>query len=214
MVNGLLYHPEEAIAVLTKADETLGRVIGMLGPFGLEGRGMASPFRTLLRAIAGQQLSRKAADTIFGRLMALLPEDETLQPQAVLALPDESLRAAGLSRAKTLAIKDLALKTIEGVVPPMQALLEMSDDEIIAHLTKVRGVGRWTVEMLLIFHLGRPDVLPVDDLGLRKGYQIAYGLPELPPPKAVLAYGDRWRPYRSVASWYLWRVLDSGVNIA
>lgn len=206
--NGLLYDPEAAIASLVKVDERLAVVIDRAGPYTLVGRGLSSPFRSLLRAISGQQLSRTVADVIFQRLTALLPEDEALQPEAVLALPPESLRAAGLSRAKAAAVKDLAAKTLDGTVPSLQDLLKMTDAEIIKHLTQVRGVGRWTVEMLLIFHLGRPDVLPVDDLGIRKGFMMTYGLPSLPAPRVIMEHGQIWQPYRSVASWYLWRALD------
>ena len=166
------------------------------------------PFDALAESIAYQQLSGKAAATIFGRVRALYPKRKWLDPEQLLATPDESLRAAGLSRAKTAALKDLAAKTIDGTVPSGRALLRMSDDEIIARLTMVRGIGRWTVEMLLLFDLGRPDVWPVDDYGVRKGFAKTFGRRKLPTPKQLVKIGEKWRPYRSVAAWYFWRALD------
>jgi len=166
------------------------------------------PFDALAESIAYQQLSGKAAATIFGRVRALYPKAKWLDPEKVLATADEKLRAAGLSRAKTAAIKDLAAKTIDGAVPSGRALLRMSDDEIIARLTQVRGIGRWTVEMLLLFDLGRPDVWPVDDYGVRKGFAKTFGKRKLPTPKQLMKIGEKWRPYRSVAAWYFWRALD------
>ena len=166
------------------------------------------PFDALAESIAYQQLNGKAAATIFGRVRALYPKAKWLDAEKVLATADEKLRAAGLSRAKTAAIKDLAAKTIDGAVPSGRALLRMSDDEIIARLTQVRGIGRWTVEMLLLFDLGRPDVWPVDDYGVRKGFAKTFGKRKLPTPKQLMKIGEKWRPYRSVAAWYFWRALD------
>ena len=166
------------------------------------------PFDALAESIAYQQLSGKAAATIFGRVRALYPKRKRLDPEQLLATPDETLRAAGLSRAKTAALKDLAAKTIDGTVPSSRALLRMSDDEIIARLTQVRGIGRWTVEMLLLFDLGRPDVWPVDDYGVRKGFAKTFARRKLPTPKQLTKLGEKWRPYRSVAAWYFWRALD------
>ncbi len=166
------------------------------------------PFDALAESIAYQQLSGKAAATIFGRVRALYPKTKWLDPAKILATPDDALRSAGLSRAKTAAIKDLAAKTIDGTVPSGHALLRMSDDEIIARLTQVRGIGRWTVEMLLLFDLGRPDVWPVDDYGVRKGFAKTFGRRKLPTPKQLIKSGEKWRPYRSVAAWYFWRALD------
>jgi len=167
------------------------------------------PFDALAESIAYQQLSGKAAATIFGRVRALYPKRKRLDPEQLLATPDETLRAAGLSRAKTAALKDLAAKTIDGTVPSSRALLRMSDDEIIARLTQVRGIGRWTVEMLLLFDLGRPDVWPVDDYGVRKGFAKTFARRKLPTPKQLMKIGEKWRPYRSVAAWYFWRALDA-----
>jgi DNA-3-methyladenine glycosylase II len=167
------------------------------------------PFDALAESIAYQQLSGKAAATIFGRVRALYPKRKWLDPEQLLATPDETLRAAGLSRAKTAALKDLAAKTIDGTVPSGRALIRMTDDEIVMRLTTVRGIGRWTVEMLLLFDLGRPDVWPVDDYGVRKGFAKTFGRRKLPTPKQLMKFGEKWRPYRSVAAWYFWRALDA-----
>ena len=171
------------------------------------------PFDALAESIAYQQLSGKAAATIFGRVRALYPKRKWLDPEQLLATPDETLRAAGLSRAKTAALKDLAAKTIDGTVPAGRALIRMTDDEIIARLTAVRGIGRWTVEMLLLFDLGRPDVWPVDDYGVRKGFAKTFGRRKLPTPKQLMKFGEKWRPYRSVAAWYFWRALDTAEKL-
>jgi DNA-3-methyladenine glycosylase II len=171
------------------------------------------PFDALAESIAYQQLSGKAAATIFGRVRALYPKRKWLDPEQLLATPDETLRAAGLSRAKTAALKDLAVKTIDGTVPAGRALFRMSDDEIITRLTAVRGIGRWTVEMLLLFDLGRPDVWPVDDYGVRKGFAKTFGRRKLPTPKQLMKFGEKWRPYRSVAAWYFWRALDTAEKL-
>jgi DNA-3-methyladenine glycosylase II len=171
------------------------------------------PFDALAESIAYQQLSGKAAATIFGRVRALYPKRKWLDPEQLLATPDETLRAAGLSRAKTAALKDLAVKTIDGTVPAGRALIRMSDDEIVTRLTAVRGIGRWTVEMLLLFDLGRPDVWPVDDYGVRKGFAKTFGRRQLPTPKQLMKFGEKWRPYRSVAAWYFWRALDTAEKL-
>src|SRR5580704_3054268 len=167
------------------------------------------PFDALAESIAYQQLSGKAAATIFGRVRALYPKRKWLDPEQLLATPDETLRGAGLSRAKTAALKDLAAKTMDGTVPSGRALIRMTDDEIIERLTAVRGIGRWTVEMLLLFDLGRPDVWPVDDYGVQKGFAKTFGKRKLPTPKQLLKHGKRFAPHRSVAAWYFWRALDA-----
>src|SRR6266542_4526181 len=167
------------------------------------------PFDALAESIAYQQLSGKAAATIFGRVRALFPRRKYLDPEKILATPDESFRAAGLSRSKIAAVKDLAAKTIDGTVPSARAIARMSDEEIILRLTEVRGIGRWTVEMLLLFDLGRPDVWPVDDYGVRKGFAKTFGRRKLPTPKQLMKFGEKWRPYRSMAAWYFWRALDN-----
>jgi DNA-3-methyladenine glycosylase II len=191
-------------------DPPLAALIERIGEFRLSLRDMQSPFLGLLRAIVFQQLSGKAATTIHNRLRAMFP-DEAPTPESLLAMPDDALRSAGLSRGKIAAARDLAVKTIEGVVPSADALAGMSDDEIVERLVSVRGIGRWTVEMLLIFNLGRPDVLPINDLGIRKGFMLTFGTDGLPSPAEVGVYGARWAPYRSVASWYLWRATDQPV---
>jgi len=201
------YDAQLAIAELARRDPPLGTLIERVGPYRLTLRDMRSPFLGLLRAIVYQQLSGKAAATIHGRLTALFERGE-VTPAALLAMPPERLRAAGLSAAKAAAAYDLAEKTLAGIVPDADALTAMADEEIIERLVSVRGIGRWTVEMLLMFNLGRPDVLPVTDLGIRKGFMVTYGLAAMPTPSAVRLHGERWAPYRSVASWYLWRAVD------
>jgi DNA-3-methyladenine glycosylase II len=166
------------------------------------------PFDALAESIAYQQLNGKAAASIWKRVRALYPKRKGLDPKQLLATPDATLRAAGLSRAKVAAIKDLAAKTLDGTVPSGRALLKMSNDDIIARLTQVRGIGRWTVEMLLLFDLGRPDVWPVDDYGVRKGFAKTFRRRKLPTPKQLMKIGEKWRPYRSFAAWYFWRALD------
>jgi DNA-3-methyladenine glycosylase II len=206
----LTYDPAEALAALTQADRALAAVVRKAGPFMLKPAKMASPFASLLRAIVSQQLSGKAATTIFNRVVALLPNPTHPSPEAVARVDDKSLRGAGLSQNKLLAIRDLSAKTLDGTVPTLQKLRRLPDDEIVERLTQVRGVGVWTVEMLLIFRLGRPDVFPVDDLGVRRGVMLTYGHAEMPKPKSaeLAAIGERWRPFRSVASWYMWRACE------
>lgn len=203
----LPYNPEAACAALTAADPTLGAWIKRVGPFTLTLRSVHSPFASLLRSIVYQQLSGKAAGTIYGRVLAHFG-DQTPTPKQLQELPETALREAGLSRAKVAAVKDLAEKTLTGTVPDATTLATWSDDEIIAQLTQVRGIGPWTVQMMLMFTLGRPDVMPAHDLGVRKGFAKIFAHDDLPTPKALSAYAERWRPYRSVASWYCWRVLD------
>ena len=199
---------EQAIAHLTKADKTLARLIRRVGPCKLVPKNGRSPFESLVRSVVYQQLNGTAAATILGRVKALYPGKRFPRPQDILSTSDEQLRGAGLSRAKTAAIKDIAAKTIEGVVPTSRAIVPMSNEEILERLTSLRGVGPWTVEMLLIFTLGRQDVLPVTDYGVRKGFALTYGWKELPRPKELLEFGERWRPHRSTAAWYFWRALD------
>lgn len=167
------------------------------------------PFDALAESIAYQQLNGKAAATIWGRVRALYPRKKYLDPKLILATPDEKLRAAGLSRSKVAALKDLAAKTIDGTVPSARALAKMTDEEIIERLVAVRGIGRWTVEMLLLFDLGRPDVWPVHDYGVRKGFAKTFGKRKLPTPKQLMKQGKKFQPYRSVAAWYFWRALDA-----
>jgi DNA-3-methyladenine glycosylase II len=199
---------EAARRHLCAADRRLAALVERVGPFGLNTRPAYSTFRALAEAIVHQQLSLGAAATIVGRVRALYPDKVFPGPRDVLATDEAALRGAGLSRAKAAALYDLAQKSIEGVVPPSRALDALSDDEIVARLTAVRGVGRWTVEMLLIFRLGRPDVWPVDDYGLRKGYALTFGWASPPSPRELLPLGERLRPYRTAAAWYLWRAVE------
>ncbi len=200
---------DEAVRVLRGADPVLARLIERAGTCGFKATRAQTPFLALTESIAYQQLTGKAAATIYGRFCALY-DGRGPTPQRVLETRDEDLRGAGLSRAKVLAFRDLAAKTLDGTVPPAAKLHRLSDEEIIERLTSIRGVGRWTADMHLKFRLGRPDVQPVTDYGVRKGYAIAYRKRALPTPAELMKRGERWRPYRSVASWYLWRAVDLG----
>lgn len=206
--DGLGFDPAEARRALAAADPEMGALMKGLGPFRLRTNALHSPFGALLEAIVYQQLTAKAAQTILERVHALARPRRSVRPEDLRRLRPERLRAAGLSRAKVLAVKDLAAKTLDGTVPTLARLRRMEDAEILGRLTSIRGVGPWTVEMLLIFRLGRPDVLPATDYGIRKGFQKAFGLDRLPTPAEVLRRGEAWRPYRTVPSWYLWRVVD------
>ena len=193
---------------LSKADPVMKRVIRDIGPFRLTLRTRRSPFESLSRAIAYQQLHENAAESILRRFVALCPMRRFPRPDDLLAMDPQVIRSAGFSQAKVAALLDLAAKTLDGTVPAGMIIRALDDETIIERLIGVRGIGRWTVEMLLIFQLGRPDVLPVDDFGVRNGFRIAYGRRSLPMPKEVRRYGERWRPYRTAAAWYLWRVAD------
>lgn len=206
--DGLEYDPEVARRHLTQVDPQLGDLIARVGEFTMQPRLTHSLFVTLLRSIVYQQLSGKAAATILGRVVRLSAPRRFPTPRDLLQLPPERLRQAGLSTAKTAAVRDLAARTLDGTVPSLARIRRMEDEKIIERLTEVRGIGRWTVEMLLIFRLGRPDVLPVGDLGVRKGFARAFRKGKLPEPSVVLRRGERWRPYRSVATWYLYRALE------
>lgn len=214
---GLAFDPREALATLRAADPVLRRTIDSIGDLNLERelRAATSVYAALAESIVSQQLSGKAAATIYGRVCALFPGGRGgPKPAQVLAASDAALRGAGLSRAKALALRDLAERSLAGEIPTLAAARRLPDDAIIERLTAVRGIGRWTAEMFLIFRLGRPDVLPVDDLGVRKGFALAYGLAEHPTPRALAAHGERWAPFRTVASWYLWRRADRGPDPA
>lgn len=202
--------PEELTAFrrrLAKVDPVLANLIRAAGKFTHELNAEHTPFHALARAIAHQQLNGTAAQSIFGRFTGLY-STALLEAELVLQTPDAKMRAVGLSFAKIASIKDLAAKTIEGIVPPQEILHTLENEEIIERITRVRGIGRWTVEMMLMFRLGRPDILPVDDFGVRNGFRLAYGLRGMPTPRALAEYGARWAPYRSVAAWYLWRAVD------
>lgn len=186
----------------------MGRLIRSVGPFTLLPRNRRAPFESLARAIAYQQLHDKAAESILKRFIALSPRRRFPKPDELLAMKSTAIRQAGFSRPKVAALRDLAAKTLDGTVPTNRVIRSLDDDAIVERLIAVRGIGRWTVEMMLIFQLGRPDILPVDDFGVRNGFRIVYGLREMPRPSEVLRYGERWKPYRTAASWYLWRAAD------
>lgn len=211
----LPFDPDEALARLRASDAKLAALIDRVGPFTLRLDSSPSPYESLLEAILYQQLHGKAAATIHRRVREIYSGDPA--PQALLETPEERLRAAGVSGNKIKALRDLAARTLDGTVPSHSAIRKMSDADIVERLTEVRGIGSWTVEMLLIFRLGRPDVLPVTDYGVRKGYALTFmrvpksrplAADDLPKPDVVFRRGQRWAPYRSVASWYLWRACD------
>ena len=217
----LPFDPKKAIAHLKSADHKLGELIDRAGPFTLHIDDSVSPFEALLESILYQQLHGKAAATIHRRVREYYGGDPS--PKLLLETPDEILRAAGVSGNKIKALKDLAARTIEGTVPSHAAILKMPDADIVERLTEVRGIGPWTVEMLLIFRLGRPDVLPVTDYGVRKGYALTFqrvpksrplSADDLPKADVLFRRGRRWVPYRSVASWYMWRACDLARNAA
>lgn len=203
-----------ALEHLRAQDPVMAGLIARLEPCELKPIPRRSPFESLVRAVAHQQLHGKAADTILKRFIALVPGRRFPRPEDVLKLSEESLRAAGFSRGKIAAIHDIARRTIAGVVPTGRTLSQWSDDEIVERLTQCRGIGRWSVEMLLIFKLARPDVLPVDDFGVRDGFRAAYGRATAPKPKELLEFGERWRPHRTTASWYLWRAADQAKRVS
>jgi DNA-3-methyladenine glycosylase II len=195
----------QILSHLSQVDPILGAVISTVGPCRLVPQMETEPFQALAHAIAHQQLHAAAASSILKRFIETCGAGAFPAADRVLATPDLTLRGAGFSASKIAALKDLARKTIEGIVPERRLLLPLEDTAIIERPTQVRGIGRWTVEMMLIFQLGRPDILPVDDFGVRKGFQLAYGLRKMPRPRVLAAYGERWAPYRSTAAWYLWR---------
>jgi DNA-3-methyladenine glycosylase II len=211
----LPFDPSEAVAHLKRSDPKLGALIDRAGEFTLRLDPSPSPFESLLEAILYQQLHGKAAATIHRRVREFFGGDPT--PQQLVSVPDEPLRAAGVSGNKIKALKDLAAKTLDGTVPSNKAIVKMPDADIVTRLTEVRGIGPWTVEMLLIFRLGRPDVLPVTDYGVRKGFALTFmkvpksrpiEAPDLPKPDVMFRRAKKWAPFRSVASWYMWRACD------
>ncbi len=208
--DGMLgFDPDVAVEHLRRSDRALARVIDAAGPFRLQLKTTPSIFGALAEAIVYQQLTGKAAATIFARVRALFPRaHEGPTVEQILRVSDEKLRAAGLSRPKILSLRDLARRAADGEIPTLAEVHRMPDEAIIERLTHVRGIGQWTVEMLLIFRLGRPDVLPAGDYGIRKGFAIAFRTRELPLPVDLERRGERWKPYRTVASWYLWRAVE------
>jgi DNA-3-methyladenine glycosylase II len=192
---------------LGQVDPVMRRLIRELGPCTLSRPRGLTPYRALVRAVAHQQLNGAVAERILARLIALTPGPDYPTPAELLALPDGALRQVGFSTAKALALRDIAEKTLAGIIPTLRHLARLEDEAAILRLIEVRGVGRWTAEILLI-RAGRPDVLPVDDFGLRNGFRHAYRKRQLPAPREIRAFGERWRPFRSVAAWYLWRAAD------
>jgi 3-methyladenine DNA glycosylase/8-oxoguanine DNA glycosylase len=203
------FDPKKAVRHLKAADPALGAIIASVGPFAMALKSSRSLFGALAEAIVYQQLSNKAAATIYGRVEALFPRaKDGFTPRHILKAPDEHLRGCGLSRAKVLAVQDLARRVHGKELPTLDEAHALEDAALIERLVTVRGIGRWSAEMFLMFRLGRPDVLPVDDYSLRKAYAKAFGKRKLPRPEALAKHGERWRPYRTVASWYLWRTLE------
>jgi 3-methyladenine DNA glycosylase/8-oxoguanine DNA glycosylase len=203
------FAPADAVAHLRAGDELLARAMDRVGPFTLEPRAVKSVFEALLRSIVYQQLHGKAASTIHGRVLAQLEAHGGPTPEALAKVSDPALRGAGLSANKLLAARDLARKCLEGTVPTLREAHRLDDAELVARLTEVRGIGPWTVHMLLIFYLGRPDVLPTGDYAIRAAFKKIYNKRRDPTPEAITRHARRWQPYRSVASWYLWRSLDT-----
>jgi len=198
-----------ALKHLSTVDPVMRQLIRQIGPCKLEHEPWRPPFQSLVQAVAHQQLNGTAANTILTRFKKLFPGRQFPKPADLANVTDEQIRACGFSFAKIRSIRDIAEKTLSGVVPTSRQIVKLSDDEIIARLTEVRGVGRWTVEMLLIFQLGRENVLPADDFGVRSGFRRAYKRRELPKPRALLKFGERWRPHATTAAWYLWRAADT-----
>lgn len=196
----------KAVQHLCQVDPALAKVIARVGKYSGKTRPMPNLFHALCQAITYQQLSGKAAETIFGRVLQLA--GEPLEAARVRRLGDDKLRGCGISRPKLAAIRDLTEKTLAGALPHHDELHAMPDEVVIERLTAVRGIGRWTAEMILMFRLGRPDVLPVNDLGIQKGFKLAFGKRRLPSPEMLAREGKKWSPYRSYAAWYLWRVLE------
>ncbi len=208
------FDPAAALEHLRAVDPTLARLFDAVGPFRMRLDRTPNVFMALAEAIVYQQLNGRAAATIFARLCALFPRGHAgPNAEQILRATGAKLRSAGLSRSKMLSLRDLARKAVDGKIPTLGEVHRMEDEAIIERLTEVRGIGRWTVEMLLIFRLGRPDVLPVDDYGVRKGFAIAFRKRKLPHPKDLQKYGARWQPYRTVVSWYLWRATDLGKDL-
>jgi DNA-3-methyladenine glycosylase II len=194
---------------LSKNDPVMKLLIREHGICDLAPEKRRSPFQSLVQAVAHQQLNGTAANTILSRFKKLFPGRKFPRAEDLAKVTDAQIRACGFSFAKIKSIRDIAEKTLNGIVPTSRQIVKLSDDEIIARLTEVRGVGRWTVEMLLIFQLGRKDVLPVGDFGVRTGFRIAYKKREMPQPKALLAFGEKWKPHRTTAAWFLWCVADA-----
>lgn len=199
---------------LALCDPVMGRLILEHGKCALVPEKRRSPFQSLVMAVAHQQLNGTAANTILARFRKLFPHRRFPRAEDLADVTDAQIRACGFSFSKIKSIRDIAEKTLKGVVPTSRQIAELPDDEIIARLTEVHGVGRWTVEMLLIFQLGRLDVLPADDFGVRNGFRHAYKRRNMPTVKELLVYGERWRPHRTTAAWYLWCAADAAKKVA
>jgi DNA-3-methyladenine glycosylase II len=203
-----------ALKHLSTVDPAMAQLIREVGLCALEYEPWRSPFQSLVQAVAHQQLNGTAANTILTRFKKLFPGRKFPRPVDLAGVTDDQIRACGFSFAKIRAIRDIAVKVLDGTIPSSREITKLSDDEIVERLTAARGVGRWTVEMLLIFQLGRPDVLPVDDFGVRTGFGHAYQMGKMPTPKELLAFGEKWKPHRTTAAWYLWRAADAAKKVA
>ena len=199
---------------LSERDPLMRRLIREHGKCDLSPETRRPPFQSLVQAVAHQQLNGTAANTILARFKKLFPDRKFPRPEDLAKVTDAQIRACGFSFAKIKSIRDITAKALDGTIPSSRQIVKLSDDEIIARLTEVRGVGRWTVEMLLIFQLGRPDVLPVDDFGVRTGFRLAYKKREMPKPKELLAFGEKWKPHRTTAAWFLWCAADAAKDVA
>lgn len=199
---------EKGLLHLRESHPRMAKHIEETGPFGLKISKVESIYSSLLESIVYQQLHSRAAETIFGRFRDLYPSPDFPNPKKILKTSEYDLRSVGLSRAKMAAILDLSRQMIAGLVPDVPGAQKLSEEELKERLTQIRGIGPWTVEMLLIFRLGRLDIMPASDYGVRKGFSVLFGKREMPTPRALLAFSDRWRPYRSMAAWYLWRAAD------
>ncbi|MBS0375567.1 MAG: DNA-3-methyladenine glycosylase 2 family protein [Proteobacteria bacterium] len=195
------------VEALARQDERLARAIALVGPCGIK-RGRGAPFEALLSAIAHQQVHGNAAAAILGRFRALYAGGRYPTPAELAATSEATLRGVGLSRAKALAMRDVAARTLDGTVPDRRTIARLDDEAVIERLCEVRGVGRWTAEMILMFTLNRPDILPVGDFGIREGFRLLHGKRRQPKPQWLARYGERWAPYRTTASWYLWRYVE------
>jgi DNA-3-methyladenine glycosylase II len=198
-----------ALKHLSAADPVMARLIREIGPCKLEHEPWRSPFQSLVQAVAHQQLNGTAANTILTRFKKLFPKRRFPKPEDLANVTDDQIRSCGFSFSKIAAIRDIAAKILDGTIPSSRQIEKLTDEEIIERLTEARGVGRWTVEMLLIFQLGRENVLPADDFGVRSGFRVAYKKREMPKPRDLLKFGERWRPHATTAAWYLWRAADA-----
>jgi 3-methyladenine DNA glycosylase/8-oxoguanine DNA glycosylase len=208
-MTGFGFDPRRAVAHLRKADPVLAEVIATVGPFDMQLKASRSLFGALAEAIVYQQLSNKAAATIYGRVEALYPRATNgLTPSHIQHTADDKLRRVGLSRGKVLALRDLADRVVQRQLPTLEEARLLDDAALLERLIEVRGIGRWTAEMVLMFRLGRPDVLPVDDYSLRKAYATAFRKRNLPSQEVLTKAAEKWRPFRTVACWYLWQTLN------